>query len=126
MLGNDCSLFVMAVIRHRLDYLSIPEDDLKKFADDFQKNRIHETNRRFWVFLSAISFIHPIVDSLVRMSSRSQQYEELCIAIQETFLLSSDFFFHAADTSRTINYIGSFDPWERPCSNPFARFDFDK
>ncbi len=124
-LGNDCSPFIAAVIRYRLDYLRIPAEDLQRFADDFQARRIHAERRRFWVLLAGFSFIHRIVDLLVQLTPRAAAYNELCKAIEETFLLSSDFFFHAADEGRTVHYIGYYDPYERPCSNPFARFDFE-
>jgi hypothetical protein len=38
------------------------------------------------------------------------------------FLLSSDFFVHDADMSRTIKYVEYYDPYETPCANPFAQF----
>lgn len=36
------------------------------------------------------------------------------------FLLSTDFFQHKMDQSRDINYIGFYNPYKSPCSNPFT------
>jgi hypothetical protein len=41
--------------------------------------------------------------------------------LAEQFLLSSDFFAHGADESRTIYYVAYYDQYEKPCSNPFAQ-----
>lgn len=56
---------------------------------------------------------------------RARSYKELCDAIEKSFLLSSDFFYYEAKTNRTVNYVGYYDPWERPCSNPFASLKHD-
>jgi len=40
--------------------------------------------------------------------------------IATLYLLSSDFFQHGADLTRTIGYLGLYDPY-LACSNPFAR-----
>ena len=42
--------------------------------------------------------------------------------IVTNYLLSSDFFVNGADESRTVRYLGFYDPL-RACSNPFARLD---
>ena len=38
----------------------------------------------------------------------------------QQFLLSSDFFWHEAEESRTIGYRSYYDPYVHPCANPFA------
>jgi hypothetical protein len=38
------------------------------------------------------------------------------------YLLSSDFFRHGADESRTVEYVGFYDPDVTPCNNPLATF----
>jgi hypothetical protein len=39
------------------------------------------------------------------------------------FLLSTDFFRNGADQSRTIRYVGFYDPAITACNNPLATFD---
>jgi hypothetical protein len=39
------------------------------------------------------------------------------------FLLSTDFFRFGADETRTVRYIGFYDPYVTPCSNLLAQFD---
>lgn len=41
------------------------------------------------------------------------------------FLLSSDFFQRGADERQPVRYLAYYDPYLRPCANPFARFDHD-
>lgn len=124
-LGNDCGPFVAAVVRQRLTYLTVSAKDLENFANDFQNRRIDANNRKLWVLLAAFSPFHPLLDAVVRLTPRARAYEELCDAIERSFLISSDFFFHQGDESRTVHYIGYYDPWKRPCSNPFANLALD-
>ena len=39
------------------------------------------------------------------------------------YLMSTDFFRHGADESRTVRYVGFYDPDNTPCGNPLAEFD---
>ncbi|MFA0960568.1 hypothetical protein AB9P05_02050 [Roseivirga sp. BDSF3-8] len=36
------------------------------------------------------------------------------------FLLSTDFFINKMNTTRTVKYLGLYDPYSRPCTNPFS------
>ncbi len=39
------------------------------------------------------------------------------------FLMSSDFFEHDGDQTRTVRFVRLYDPYVNPCHNPLARFD---
>lgn len=36
------------------------------------------------------------------------------------FLLSTDFFMNKMDVNKKITYLGLYNPYKRPCSNPFS------
>lgn len=36
------------------------------------------------------------------------------------FLLSTDFFINKMDTSKPVKFIGIYDPYQKPCCNPFS------
>lgn len=36
------------------------------------------------------------------------------------FLLSTDFFINKMDVTKPVKYIGIYDPYHKPCSNPFS------
>ncbi|WP_152267915.1 hypothetical protein [Agriterribacter humi] len=36
------------------------------------------------------------------------------------FLLSTDFFINKMDATTPVKYIGIYDPYQKPCSNPFS------
>lgn len=42
-----------------------------------------------------------------------------------SFLLSTDFFMNKMNTERTINYVSLYDPYFRPCSNPFSNLYYN-
>ena len=50
----------------------------------------------------------------------SNKYRHYRSDIIGNFLLSTDFFINKMDESKEISFIGLFDPYTRPCSNPFS------
>jgi hypothetical protein len=48
------------------------------------------------------------------------KYNQAKARLVGDFLLSTDFFINKMDTKRKIKYIGLYDPYLRPCANPFS------
>lgn len=40
--------------------------------------------------------------------------------LMTVYILSTDFFEHGMDESRTVRYVDLYDPRSRPCVNPFS------
>jgi hypothetical protein len=40
--------------------------------------------------------------------------------ITQEYLLSTDFFRNKMDESRIVKYIGFYNPYQMPCTNPFS------
>ena len=111
---------VVAILRRRLDFLKLDEQGVQTFATDqvdaiFNK-RIPTWNRlryHFGANLPSYQRYHRSDDT----RSRRLRFED---AVVQLYLLSSSFFVEGSDESRTVRYLGYFDP-THPCQNPFAR-----
>jgi hypothetical protein len=49
-------------------------------------------------------------------ASQSGKVNQLLTA----YLLSTDFFTNKMDESKTIKYVGLYNPYTRPCAHPFS------
>ena len=108
---------IVAVLRRCLGYLRLDDDGVRRFAHDYAAAHLISTAK-----LRALDAVGPLYSHLP-FNSRTllprdmRRGEERVVT---KFLLSSDFFAHGADMTRTVRYVGLFDPL-RGCGNPFAR-----
>jgi hypothetical protein len=58
-----------------------------------------------------------------RVRGELPRHSPLPSDVYTRYLLSTDFFRHGADESRTVRYVGFYDPDNTPCGNPLAEFD---
>jgi hypothetical protein len=108
---------VLTILRKRLDYLQLDEAGVRQFARDFVANTTISGGK-----LRLIAAFSPVYRRLVFspdnfLAHATRFGEERVIA---RYLLSSDFFTNGADETRTVRYVGFFDPMHA-CGNPFAR-----
>ncbi len=105
---------IVGLVRKKLNYLQIDEAGLNAFAKDFVREGYRASMK-----LTIIShfFIHTnLLDSMSRMNDLGDR-------IAKRFLLSSDFFWFGSDVTRVVKYLGFYDPYVKPCRNPFAKFN---
>ena len=103
------------VLRRKLSFLKLDADGLEKFAEDYAKRN---AKGRLKVVEKNIAFRLNRAIGLPKSWYGPLQWTEDFICT--LFLMSSDFFIHNADEEQTVHYLGIYDPYERPCSNPFA------
>jgi hypothetical protein len=112
---------IVSHLRRRLAFLRLEEAGLRAFARD--QISVLLAKRPTWVrwkyhFLHLLS---PKAFSRYDSSNDHRSRADRTIDnLASTYLLSSDFFIHGADESRTVRYLQFYDPM-RPCGNPFAR-----
>jgi hypothetical protein len=124
---------VVAILRRRLAYLDLDRAGVERFARDLiASGMIDDRKLKTAAMLGPLFF--PLSRSLERDHSLAvkgaptYQYLNDPIAhgedrIVSQFLLSSDFFVHAEDETRTVHYLGFYEPMRNlvACGNPFAR-----
>ena len=93
------------ILQNQLDYLTLEPEGVEKFIQEFTKDRSNDYRlkvRAMYVF--GISPEHSFtVDELVR-----------------AYLLSTDFFMNQTDERKPVKYIGLYNPYTRPCTQPFS------
>lgn len=94
-----------SLVREQLSFLKLDPGGLSRFVKEYSKGM----DRKYKLTLKGYNILG--VDA-----SRSGKIHQLVT----TYLLSTDFFIHGMDESRTIKYIALYDPYLRPCSHPFS------
>jgi hypothetical protein len=109
-------------VRRRLAFLRLDEAGLHRFARD--QVAALAAKRPSWyrikVHVHDVFAKGPVVANFGMSNDKRTRKEHTADNLATLFLLSSDFFWNGADTSRTVQYVGLYDPM-RPCGNPFAR-----
>lgn len=80
-------------IRSHFDYLDLDPAGVSAFAREYETQR------------EKIGFLSPPDPEVF-----------------QRYLLSTDFFQHGADESRTLRYVAFYDPYVSPCWNPCVRW----
>lgn len=107
--------FVASVVRNKLNFLQIEEGGLRTFSQDFEAlaKAAHEDRLIWLAWYRQINKHTNLLSSILMIDVPDEQIAGL-------FLMSSDFFWHGSDETREVEYIGLYDPYDRPCANPFA------
>src|SRR5690606_25766916 len=114
---GDPEDIVLAVLRRRVGYLRVKEQDLLSFAAEYAawKGR-GELLGRLSMIAPPMRFFTPY--PWLKPGHSMRRLED---SIVSQFLLSTDFFSHNADENRDIVYLGFYDPHSAACRNPFFR-----
>ena len=109
---------VLLVLRKRLDYLQIDPQGARAFAADLVAQRLLSPTRLKLIAAVAPLYMRLGLNGHDALQETIHHGEERVVS---NFLLSSDFFINGADTTRSVRYLGFYDPL-KACANPFARF----
>lgn len=112
---------IFAVFTKRLAYLNWDEAEVLIFIQDFLND---PRNKGLLKKVNKLSFSYPIyahTDWLERTSiaSKIRSFEG---KIATKFLLSTNFFWNDADMTKPVKYLGYYNPYLKPCQNPFSHW----
>jgi hypothetical protein len=96
-----------AIIHNEYHYLRLDKAGVQKFAEDFLSANPPTANFKLKVRGAKLFGIK---------ASKSR----VGFSISQQYLLSTDFFRNKMDESKIVKYLGLFDPYLRPCANPFS------
>lgn len=102
---------VAALIRRKLDYMTLDDDSLRQFARDL-KVLPGDFNWRLPVYVHT-----PFLDG--------RFIDDYAERISAQYLLSTDFFYRPKDVTGPPKYLAFYVRAQRPCAHPFAQFHFD-
>jgi len=115
--SRDYSDILLAVLYRHLGHLKTRDGDFERFASEFPLTYRY-TPLMPWAGLAAPVYSRTGIAAFVPGSARFRRFEEDVVS---AFLLSTDFFWRGADETRELVYAGFYDPYYRPCQNPFAQ-----
>lgn len=115
---NSYQNIVKNVVRTKLDYLKISDEELDKFAQAYETVMAKPKAKVLLIDLSykcsSINFCNK------KLGERLSYFEQYVITY---FLKGSDFFINGMDESREVKFLtlDFLDPYKAPCYNPFAK-----
>ncbi|MDH4043250.1 MAG: hypothetical protein OEY20_13970 [Gemmatimonadota bacterium] len=117
--GREWSASIRSLVARRLYFLDLDPAGLDAFARDamadpqlpFPKHM--HVRRWFFSLYSRVPVrLFPLLPARDRLAGLEAR-------VVQKYLLSTDFFLQGADESVTVRYRAYFDPYRRPCVNPF-------
>jgi hypothetical protein len=112
---------VAAIVHTRLSYLRCDPAGVNAFAADFVARLSPSGRKRLWLTAALYPLYPTLLSPSGPLMDRSlKQWEEALIT---SFLLGSDLFRAGGGETKTVRYVGYYDPYSMICGNPFARFD---
>lgn len=108
---------IAEVLHKKLDYLTLDEAGVVKYADDLMAAQLVSGPRLRVLEAVGPLYTHLALDEDNRLINVIRHGEDRVIS---QYLISSDFFTSGADVSRTVRYVRYYDG-ATPCGNPFAR-----
>lgn len=115
---GDPTEAIVAILKRRVGYLRVEPGTFYDFAKDYVSTKI-EYERKLATLSAAalpLRFYSPY-----RWLAQGHAFRRLEDSVVSDYLLSTDFFYYDADEQRAISYISFYDPYARPCGNPFNR-----
>lgn len=116
--GQDMEKRIISILKDTLQGMQWQESDLQSFAQDFIQEEGYTWKQSLRICLYASfyeSFRQPI-----HLQNAHQRYQDFRHYITTTFLLSTNFISQQLDETKAIEYLGFYNPYLRPCSNPFS------
>jgi len=116
----SCRRLVGKWVRDALPGFTIARADLNAFADAFVERNFQPDARRTWVFLSTHLVWYPVLAWLLGWTAKGPMLRAMADEAPRQFLRCSDVFITSATPGQSVHFLAWYDPFERPCSNPFA------
>ena len=115
-LSKDESAIVKVVYK-RLSYLKLDDAGVRQFAHDVQREHVVSSARLHLLDAAGPLYTDTALTAHNGVNDALHHGED---RITAQYLLSSDFFRNGGDETRTVRYLGYYDP-RVACNNPFAR-----
>jgi hypothetical protein len=108
---------IVKVLYKKLDYLKLDAAGVQRFAQDVVRAHVMSSFRLRVIDSAGPFYTRMALSDNNQVESGIRHGEERVVTL---YLLSTDFFKNGADETRTVQYLGYYDPMVA-CGNPFAR-----
>lgn len=109
---------VRKIIEKDTNTLKINKEEIDKFMVAARENKFWKRTYSF-AHQQMIKW-HYYIDNSAFTLPYPRNYEFYRGRIVAAFLLSTDFFENKMDASKPVRFTAFYDPYVRPCSNPFS------
>ncbi len=93
-------------IHQELHYLTLDKAGVSRFIDDYLPGYLSQKDH--------------IRGKLYYYLNTSAHHSNNLFELVRSYLMASDFFLNKMDTTKTVKYLGLFDPYKSPVANPFS------
>ena len=108
-----------SILQKDLKFLKIEPEEIQKFIDDADKKDFWKRNYYDSKKMLFIRIYYVLNNRLISIPYQFK-YFQLKEKIVGEFLLSTSFFRNRMDESKPVKYMGLYNPYLMPCSNPFS------
>ncbi|MBL6448899.1 hypothetical protein JMN32_21485 [Fulvivirga sp. 29W222] len=115
----DFNTVVIKMLKHDLAHLKVDETSYETFVREAEQKQHWQGKFFDWKKRQLVRFSY-MVDAILPSFPYKYKYLQYRSDIVGDFLLSTDFFINKMDRDKTVTYIGLYNPYLRPCSNPFS------
>lgn len=104
---------IYGILVEDLKGLKVTEDSIQKYIEDAEAEY-------FWGFTNGKKQFVKAHYNIPFPLPYAFKYGHFRSIIVGTYLLSTDFFLNKMDVSKPVTYIAYYNPYKRPCYNPFS------
>lgn len=115
----DFNKVVIEMLKQDLSHLKTDPAGFEKFVEEAEESKHWAAKFFDWKKKQFVRFGY-IADNLLPSFPYKYKYLQYRSDIVGDFLLSTDFFINKMDATQPVSYIGIYNPYLRPCSNPFS------
>ena len=114
---GDPASVIIAILERRLGYLQVDRGSFQRFAVDYLETRKEYRRELQLMALFSLPYRYVTPYPFLKQGHSLRRLESNVVS---RYLLSTDFFEHGADESRTVRYVEFHDPYSVACRNPFV------
>lgn len=115
----DFNQVVVKILSKDLSYLNIDESTFRTFTIEADQKQHWQRKFFDWKKKLFMRFSY-IADSVLPSFPYKYKFIQYRSDIVGDFLLSTNFFINKMDPKQEVKYMGLYNPYLRPCSNPFS------
>lgn len=116
---NRPERLIVIRVRHLFPEIQVDNADLNAFAVDFLAHDRRSSTLQIATLRAAGPLLYSPALRWLLPNRFDRQLDSFDRRVVTSFLLSTDFFAARERGSTRVSYDGFFNPYERPCTNPF-------
>ena len=114
---GDPKSVIVAILERRVGYLQVDHASFERFAVKYLETRNEHRRELALMALFSLPYRYVTPYPFLKQGHSLRRLESNVVS---RYLLSTDFFEHGADESRSIRYVEFHDPYSTACRNPFV------